>query len=347
MLVGIFRWNANGMSALLSSFRQEWAIIAPIFLRKETDMKQVLFAVNHEKSFVKNLGWRKQKPEVQGPIIENLINGGSISLTIDDSTETAYGQSNNLYFYSDKFAQDSYFGINGNLQKFKVSFPDLNMEYDPQTGDILSGSVNGVVLGPADTGGATLLTAFYKFDIKPAFLDGNSNGFDVSNGLGCGGGLIFEIGVGNTDSVIFIIHIEAIVSAEDVDDDGNFETVCPAGLRKEFHLDYEPPKLKLNILFPERGMQRFQGFNNVEAVRLKDLLKQVVKNPRDAEVAKIESIELVNAPGMLVIFMDPKGRVYGGGISRQKSTSFKIPWADVKELLIGFVPTLGMSVDDL
>jgi len=312
-------------------------------------MKQVIFALNEKKSYFKNTGWRTVKPSVQGPLIVPFVPGGVINLTINENSYTAFAESEGLKFVTDQFAKNPYFGITGNLQTFKIGLHDFNMKFDPLSGLITKNNItpsNSIVIGP-DDGKATIFGACSILG-SSSLIDGNSPKFDITNGLGCGGGLILDIGVGNIYPASFYIYIEAMVGLEDTDGDRHFETICPSGVWKEFIIEYDPPKIK--IIFPDNEFRLSYPLkiNIVQAIRFTDLLK-LVKNESRAfgKTTKIEGIELVNAPDMLLVFLDSNGKIYGGGMSRKRAELIRIPAVEVKNMLIGITPSLGLVVTDI
>ena len=304
-------------------------------------MKQVVFAVNEKLSYVKSLGWPTVKPNVKLPLIVPLIPGGTISLTIDEKNCKAFGEGSGLRLSTDRFAKSSNYNITGNLQTFKVWMSNLELVFDPKTGHMSSVGCYTYVMGEPLVGGAGALATWYHG--PSSLLDGNSPSFDIADGLGCGGGLILEVGSGNPTD--FIIHIEATVEVEDADGDGKFEVICPTGVWKNFVLEYDPPKFR--IIVPDRDprFRRPSSIDVIQAIRFPDLLK-LVKNrpPVRGETARIDRIELVGAPNLLLIFFDSNGNICGGSISQKATRVIELPSVDLENLLIGIVPSHGVGV---
>ena len=193
-------------------------------------MKKIVFGVNPKQSYYRCFGFPDVKPAVQLPFIVPLDLGGTITFAIDEKKNTAVGFGTDLLFTSDAFEKDPAPGknITGNLQQFQV-FVDLDLTFDPKTGQILSGGGGTWVRGMPDVGGDGRLQAGFSVQTSSALLEGNSTTFDLSNGLGCKGGLVLDVSY--TDPIStnprFSMHVEAVVSQEDIDGDGVFEVVCP------------------------------------------------------------------------------------------------------------------------
>jgi hypothetical protein len=188
-------------------------------------MKKIEFTVNEKKSYIKAQGWPEAKPGVTLPLIVSLTKGATVTLSFDETKNVATGKASDLQFISDQFEKRPKQNITGNLQLFSVYLHDLELTYDSTTGEIKNGGGYTYVMGEPQQGGAGALATWY---LGPsALLDGNSTSFDLSNGLGCAGGLLLEVGSG--DPTNFIIHIEAEVAREDLDGDGVFEKVCSGG----------------------------------------------------------------------------------------------------------------------
>ena len=188
-------------------------------------MKQVVFLVDEAKSYVEWPLASSLKPKVKSPLIVTLNPGGTISLTIDEKRNLGFGLGDSLWFTTDQLAPDSVINSTGNLQTFRVKLSNLGLQFDPKTGSILFGTASLFAMAEPYMGGSgswqiTSLTA------PSTLLDKNSPGFDISNGLGCGGGIIIELGTSSSEGVFFIIHIEGSVGLEDVDGDGHFEVIC-------------------------------------------------------------------------------------------------------------------------
>ena len=307
-------------------------------------MKQVIFTVSEKQSYIKSLGWPGVKPNVKLPLIVPLVQGGTISFTIDEKTHVAQGEGKGLKFITDRFAKSSSYNITGNLQTISVKLSDLDLDFDPKTGHISNGGGFTFVMGEPQVGGAGALALWY---LGPSsLLDGNSPSFDIADGLGCGGGLVLEMGCGNPTD--FIIHIEATVGKEDANGDGKFELLCPSGVwKRKLNLEYDPPKIR--IIVPNHDpMNRWRsGIDVIHAIRFPDLLKLVRKLPRTRrEIAKkIDRIELVGAPDLWLLLSDSNGTVYGGSLSNERTKVIKMPTVDFENLLIGIMPNIGVSVE--
>jgi hypothetical protein len=306
-------------------------------------MKQVIFVVDENKSYIKSLGWPSVKPNVKLPLIVPLVPGGTIDLAIDEKKYVAQGKGSDIKFYTDRFEKSSSYDITGKPQVFSVKLSDLDLSFDPKNGQILSGGGFTFVQGEPNFGAGGSLALWY---LGPSsFLDGNSPNFDISNGLGCGGGLTLEMGCGNPTH--FIIHIEATVGKEDADGDGKFELTCPSGVWKELKLEYDPPKIR--IIVPEYGPTgRWHSgiINVVHAIRFPEFL-ELARDQRHThkELPKPEFIELVGAPDLWLVLFDSSGRVYGGSLSDERNKAIHMPSDDVENMLIGIVPNLGVAVN--
>jgi hypothetical protein len=181
--------------------------------------------VDEAKSYAEWPLARDLKPNAKPPLIVPLHQGGTISLTIDEKKNLASGLGEALWFTTNQLALSSTINSTGNLQTFRVLLSGLSLMFDPKTGNISFGTASLFVMGEPYMGGAgswqlTSLTA-------PSSLRDKSPSFDISDGLGCGGGIAFELGTSGSDGInFFIIHVEASVGVEDVDGDGDFEVVC-------------------------------------------------------------------------------------------------------------------------
>jgi hypothetical protein len=306
-------------------------------------MKQLIFVVDENKSYIQSLGWPSVKAKQNLPLTVPLSPGGTINLSIDEKKYVAKGNGSDLKFFTDQFEKSSTYNITGKPQTLSVKLSDLDLSFDPKNGDILSGGGYTFVQGEPSFGYGGSLALGY---LGPSSLhDGNSIVFDISNGLGCGGSLILEMGCGNPTN--FIIHIEATVGKEDADGDGKYELTCPSGIWKEFKLEYDPPKIR--IIIPERGPagRWHSGMTNVvHAIRFPEFL-ELVRDQRHAreELPKPEFIEFVGAPDSWLVLFDSSGRVYGGSLSDELSKLVHIPLDDVENILIGIVPNLGVAVN--
>lgn len=306
-------------------------------------MKQVVFTVNEKKSYIKSLGWPDVKSTVTLPLIVPLTPGGTIALTIDDTKYVAQGGGSGLQFITNQFKKSSSYNITGNFQTISVKLSNLDLNFDPKTGKILNGGGYTFVMGEPQAGWAGALALWY---LGPsALLDANSPSFDIANGLGCGGGLVLEMGSGNPTD--FIIHIEATVGKEDADGDGKFERFCPSGVWKmKLNLEYDRPKIR--IIVPNHDpMNRWRsGFDIIHAIRFPDFLKLVKNFPHTLkETPRIDRIELVGAPDLWLMLFDSNGMVYGGSLSDERTKVIKMPPVDLENLLIGIMPNLGVSLD--
>lgn len=303
-------------------------------------MKQVEFAVYEKKSYIKSLGWPDVKPNVKLPLIVALNSGGTISLTIDEKKHVATGQGSNLKFTTDRFKSPGY-NITGNLQTISVKLSNLDLNFDPKTGVILSGGGYTYVMGEPLTGGSGALALWY---LGPSsLLDANSQGFNITNGLGCGGGLVLEMGCGNPTD--FIIHIEATVGKEDADGDGIFEQTCPSGLWKKLYIEYDPPKIRIHPPNHDPRNRWRYGLDSVQAIRFTDFLKLIRSQSRTRkEISRIDHIELVDAPDLWLLLFDSNGKLYGGSLSSGRTKVIEMPSIDQKNLLIGIVPNLGVGM---
>lgn len=305
-------------------------------------MKQVVFAVDEKKSYIKSLGWPDVKPTVNLPLIVPLAPGGTISLKIGERRHIAHGQGSGLQFITDRFENSSSYNITGNLQTISLKLSSLDLDFDPTTGKIVNGGGFTYVMGEPQVGGGGALALWY---LGPSWLsDGNSPGFDIADGLGCGGGLVLEMGSGNPTD--FIIHIEATVAKEDADGDGKFEVVCYTGLWEGLFLEYDPPKIR--IIVPNhdpRSRWRF-GMDVIQAIRFPDFLRLVRNWPGTGqETPRIDGIELVDAPDLWLMLFDLNGRVLGGTLSDERTKGIEMPAVDLETLLIGIVPNLGVGVN--
>lgn len=204
-------------------------------------MKHVVFLVDETKSHAKWPLANQLKPNVTAPLVVPLHAGATVTLSVEESKNVAYGFGEYLWFTTDKLLPDATIHSTGNLQAFRVLMSGLNLQFNPKTGEIVYGTASLFVMGEPYLGGAgawnvTSLTA------SSCFVDNNSPNFDFANGLGCGGGVRFELGTGNDPAGnFFVIHIEGKVSLEDVDGDGDFEVVCRTVARHKLWLEKKPP----------------------------------------------------------------------------------------------------------
>jgi hypothetical protein len=306
-------------------------------------MQQVVFVVDEKKSYIKSLGWPSVKPNVKLPLIVPLSPGGKIELSIDEKKYVAQGKGIDLRFTTDRFEKSSTYNITGKLQVISTKLSDLDLSFDPKNGQILSAGGYTFVQGEPSVGSAGSLALWY---LGPSSLhDGNSMVFDISNGLGCGGGVVLEMGCGNPTN--FIIHAEATVAKEDTDGDGKFELVCPSGIWREFKLDYDPPKIR--IIIPERGPAgRWHSglIDVVHAIRFPEFLELARDRLHSREeLPRPEVIEFVGAPDLWLVLFDSDGRVFGGSLSDGGSKVIPIAIDDLDDLLIGIAPNLGVAMN--
>jgi hypothetical protein len=191
-------------------------------------MKKIEFAVNGKQSYYRCWGFPTVKPNVTLPLIVPLDPNGTITLTIDETQSTGSGNGSDIHFTSDQFEKDPQMHVTGGRQSFEVRMNAFSVTFDSKTGQILKGSGGTYVVALPDMGGAGNL--FFTVLASSRLLDGNSPTFDLSNGLGCQGGLVLDVSLSdpNTSNPMFDLHIEAAVSREDVDGDGQYEVVCPA-----------------------------------------------------------------------------------------------------------------------
>jgi hypothetical protein len=306
-------------------------------------MKQIIFVVDENKSYIQSLGWPSVKDKKILPLTVPLSPGGTINLSIDDKKYVAKGKGIDLKFFTDQFEKSSTYNITGKPQTFSVKLSDLDLSFDPKNGDIKNGGGFTFVQGEPSIGFGGNLALWY---LGPSsLLDGNSPNFDISNGLGCGGGLILEMGCGNPTH--FIIHIEATVGKEDADGDGKYELTCPSNIWRELKLEYDPPKIRIIIPEYDPAGRWHSGLTNVlHTIRLPEFLEWM----RDQhhirkELPTPEFIEFVGAPDVWLVLFDPSGRVLGGSLSDELTKMIQMPSDDVENMLIGILPNLGVAVN--
>lgn len=201
-------------------------------------MKHIVFSVDETKSYVKWTHPHDLKPGVTPPLIVYVHKFGTITLTIDENKNLASGVVDDLWFTTDKLAPNSNWNSTGYLQAFRVLISGLALQFDPTTGDILSNAsaCSTFVMGDYPGWGSGAYAA--SLTAPSSLVDKNSPSFDLSNGLGCGGGIILEITTGLNDPVyegtdFLIIHVEATVALEDLNGDGSFEVVCLPKIKRE------------------------------------------------------------------------------------------------------------------
>lgn len=303
-------------------------------------MKQIVFAVDEKKSYVRDLGWPTVKPKVPLPLQVPLEPGGSLILTVDEQKGVLNGGGSNLRFTTDKLEKTVAYYISGGMQTIHVMLSSLDLSFNAQTGKITQGGGFTQVYGSSPAG-AGALALWYLGPSK--LVDGNSPGFNLANGLGCGGGIELEVGCGNPTD--FVIHLEALVSKEDADGDGKFEVACPVGIWKTFRLEYDPPKIR--IVVPNRNL--FNPLNpgaaSMQAIRLGSLLRLAKKSRAGTtKTLGIERIEFSQAQDIWVVGFDAAGRVYGGEVSDKAFKVLPLPREHDGEVMIGVVPQLGVGL---
>ena len=160
--------------------------------------------------------------------------GGNITLEFDENQHMASGSGKNIYFTSDKFLQDPNLNITGNAQQIHFKLNQVTVKYDPNTGDISKeGGASFYIMGMPEKG-LSGNVQIYGVGDSSKFLDGNSAGFDLGNGLGPAGGLVLNLRYSNPDGQTeFELHIQAAVSMEDLDGDGDLELIYPTGIPVE------------------------------------------------------------------------------------------------------------------
>jgi hypothetical protein len=303
------------------------------------------FAVDEKKSYIKSFGYPALKPNVPSPLIVPLTAGGKIALKINERKSIAHAEDSGLYFITDKLEKSSKQNITGNLQKMLVMLSNLDLKFDPKSGNILDSgaSASTYVMGEPQVGGAGALALMYLG--QSSLFDGYKKGFNISDGFGCGGGLVLEFGCGNPTN--FIIHIEATVAKEDADGDGTFELICPSSTwRRKLNLEYDPPKIRIIVPTHDLVNHWLYAIDVIHAIRFLDFLKIVKNWPGNVmETPRIESIELVGAPDLWFMLFDSKGMVYGGNLSDDGTKVIRMPPVDFENLRIGIMPNLGMSMD--
>jgi hypothetical protein len=191
-------------------------------------VKHVVFSVDETKSYFKEDVRHLTKPNVPLPFVAPLQLGGMVNLAIDEKRNKAYGDITDLTFATDQFKPDTFgpsadpYVITGNLQTFAIIInSNVVMDFKPQTGEIssINGGFGGIFPEPLHGGGGNVSIG----KAGPSrFTDGNSPTFNLTDGLGCGGTIVLEIGWGSSSTV----YIEGKVSLEDVDGDGQFERHC-------------------------------------------------------------------------------------------------------------------------
>jgi hypothetical protein len=306
-------------------------------------MKQLIFVVDENKSHIQSLGWPSVKDKKNLPLIVPLSPGGTINLSIDEKKYVAKGKGSDLKFFTDRFEKSSTYNITGKPQTFSVKLSDLDLSFDPKNGDILSGGGFTFVQGEPSIGFGGSLALWY---LGPSsLLDGNSPSFDISNGLGCGGGLILEMGCGNPTN--FIIHIEATVGKEDADGDGKYELICPSNIWRDLKLEYDPPKIRIIVPEYDPASRWHSGLTNVvHAIRFPEFLELVRNQRRTREEPPMpEFIEFVGAPDLWLVLFDSSGRVNGGSLSDELNKVVQMPSDDVQNMHIGIVPNLGVAMN--
>jgi hypothetical protein len=188
-------------------------------------MKQVVFLVDEARSYVKWPLAKDVKPGGTVPLIVPLQEGGTVSLTIDEKKSRAFGLGESLWFTTDQIPASTTLNSTGNLQAFKVRLAGLSLQFDPKTGKMLFATASLFAIGEPHAGGegSWCLTSLSA----PSSLRDSGRRFTISNGLGCGGGIILELGTSGSDGVdFFIVHLEGTVGVEDADGDGVFEVTC-------------------------------------------------------------------------------------------------------------------------
>jgi hypothetical protein len=318
------------------------------------EIKRVIFKTKPNQSYIKSLGWPPVKSGVKLPLIVPL-SSGKLEFAINEANNTFFSYGT-IYFISDKFVGGIY-NINGNVQTIAVVMHNMEGQFDPGTGLTLNEIGFLDVVGQPGTSSGAIAT-WYKGDAN-AFLDGNSLNFDISNGLGCAGGLVYEVGTGNPTD--FIVHIEASVDVEDANGDGIFETACPDSFwgEKKFELDYKPPEI--NWIFPqdyEVPKSPFAGpfpmpFPTpspplppeiIKVMKFTDLWKLIKKTPFPKDkTRKIDRIKLVGAQNLLLLLLDSDKNVIGGSISDKPTRIIKVPPIDVKDLYVTVLPNPGVA----
>jgi hypothetical protein len=284
-------------------------------------MKHLLLEVKSPQSYVTYLRLGTGvKPQVPLPFQVPLDPGGYLELAVDDNKYCLQGQGHNLRFTTDKLEQDPSDWITGELQQMSVMFSDLALSYDPKTGKIYSGGGYTYVQGVPSYGGCGALGLWY---LGPSKLrDVNSPSFDLSNGLGCGGGVLLEMGTGNPTD--FIVHLETDVAMEDVDGDGSYETECWSAW-KYVKLLYRPPKLK--VIWPELpplpppnpwmvGMYK---------IKVSALVEMARKGRGPLKGAPgITRVEIGNGSRVGVVLYDQDGSVLSGDMSERSIKAIQI-----------------------
>ncbi len=295
-------------------------------------MKYLRMNVNSSKSFVKYLTVGSGvKPGVPLPLQVPLDPGGYLEIAVDENTNTLKGKGHNLWFTTDKLEEDSFDYITGELQQMELTLSNLDLAYDPQTGKILSGGGFIYVMGTPSPGAGGALATWY---LGPSKLrDGNSPGFDLSDGLGCGGGLLLELGTGNFTN--FILHLDTVLAKEDVDGDGHYETDCWP-FAKWFKLLYRPPLLRIILPDPPPFPPPSPWMIGMYEAKLSALMNMALKGRKPLEGApKITQIQVSSDSRVVVVLFDQDGAVLSGDLSDRSVKTLQINPENFAHLSLG------------
>jgi hypothetical protein len=197
-------------------------------------MKHIVFLVDAAKSYYKEFNHGYTKHSVPLPFVVSLLPGGTISLEIDEKNNKATGDIKDVKFVTDQFEKQNLgsgnTSITGYFQTFDFLTSDVSLSFDSKTGEIvdMGGWFHGIMPEPVYGGqGNAFIGA--KCIAGPSFFIDSKKPFSFADGLGCGGGITIDFQPNaNPDTLgpYNFIHIEGIVSLEDVDGDGNFERAC-------------------------------------------------------------------------------------------------------------------------
>ncbi|MHB9029925.1 MAG: hypothetical protein ACYC9O_14250 [Candidatus Latescibacterota bacterium] len=304
-------------------------------------MKHLQLEVKNQQSYVKYTIPFGVKPQAPMPLQIPLDPGGYLEFAFDDGKHILQGKGYNLRFTTDKLLEDPSDWITGELQQMSLNL-SLELSYNPQTGKIEGGGGYSYVQGLPSYGGSGAWATSYLDPSK--FQDGNSPGFDLSNGLGCSGSLLLELGSGNPHN--FYVHLETGVAGEDVDGDGKYETVCWS-IWKFVNLFWGPPELKviwpeLPPLPPPKPLSTIMYDIGISA-----LIEQARRGHEQSKGDPgIKRVEIQNASGIRVVLYGRDGSVLSGDMSSRSTKAVRIDLENYANLTLGIIPTYAAGTNE-
>lgn len=296
-------------------------------------MKHFVLEVNSPQSYVRFTGPFGTKPNLAIPFDVPLDPGGYLELAVDEKKHSIAGQATHLKFTTDKLAANPGSYITGAMQQISVKFSGLGLDYVPATGEIHSGGCYLYLHGEPTAGGLGALATWYLGPSK--LIDTTGPSFNLTDGLGFGGGCILEVGSGNPTD--FIVHLNTTVQLEDLDGDGNYEGWYPS-IWKKIKPRVFGPKMEIDWPRPLPSVAGVPGERYVHPIPLSTLLEMTRHG--DADSGKhLTQLQIHNAAHLGALLYDRTGKVHLGDMSDHDDKLLQLTAGDFSNLTLGIVVT--------